>query len=320
MCPDNKKASWLENLAEGGLPQMIAGPAGKAISRLVGATVEIPAAYIDSFTQSINDKAMAKSMLTQAMGEKAAEMAVADPDLMDRAMNGFLGRELRAQTNKEEIAKIAIEELKNNAPNQDSEGPSDDWMNKFERHAEDASSDDLRMMYAKILAGEIRYSGSVSVATLHFVSMLDADVSKLIERVLPYTEPSGMCYLDAITPSLNNFEQTRLEQAGFWTSGKSIPLNYGSPGGIILDLRKNLAMVSKATPNHKIQLNVALLSKVGCDLANTIDRDFAINAFAEVLFRNGCTKCLVGKPVQRNLGKRGLENEFEIPAPKAPTP
>ncbi|MEJ6500941.1 MAG: hypothetical protein QNL16_06670 [Rhodobacterales bacterium] len=77
MCPDNEKASWLENLAEGGLPQIIAGPAGKAISRLLGATIEVPAAYIDGFAKGIKDRTMAKSKLTQAMGEKAAEMAIA---------------------------------------------------------------------------------------------------------------------------------------------------------------------------------------------------------------------------------------------------
>ena len=71
-------------------------------------------------------------------------------------MNSFLKRQFRAQTNKEEIAKIVVEELKSAPPNQDSEGPSDDWLNKFERYAEDASSDDLRLMFAKLLAGEIR--------------------------------------------------------------------------------------------------------------------------------------------------------------------
>lgn len=320
MCPDNEKTSWLEELAEGGLPQLLAGPAGKAISRLLGATVDVPAACIDGFAQSIKDRTMAKSKLTQAMGEKAAEMAVADPDIMDRAMNSFLGREFRAQTNKEEIAKITIEELNNAPPGQDSEGPSDDWLNKFERYAEDASSDDLRLMFAKLLAGEIRNSGSISAATLHFVSMLDGDVSKLIERVLPHTDYEGACYMDTITPSLNHLEATRLEQSGFWSAGKHLPIVYGDNGRSLIIVRNNLGVIAEALPKHTAKLSISVLSKVGCDLANTINRDFAITAFAEMLFKSGSTKCLAGKPVTNNLGGTHLQNPFEIPPPKVPTP
>ncbi|MBL4873737.1 MAG: DUF2806 domain-containing protein [Rhodobacteraceae bacterium] len=320
MCPDNEKASWLENLAEGGLPQLLAGPAGKAISRLVGSAVEVPAAYIDAFTESIKDRTKAKSKLTQAMGEKAAEMAVADPDLMDRAMNSFLGRQFRAQTNKEEIARIVVEELKSDPPSQDSEGPSEDWLNKFERYAEDASSEDLRLMFAKLLAGEIRSAGSISAATLHFVSMLDPEASKLIERVLPHCSLAAVCYMDAITPPLSHYEVTRLEQSGFWSAAKTLPVTYGDDGRTIIPVRDSLGIFSQATPNHSVRLNISVLSKVGDDLANTINRDFAIKAFAEILFKNGSTKCLAGKPVADSSGRMRLQNAFEIPPPKVPTP
>lgn len=60
MPPEDKEASWLEVLADGGLPQIIAGPAGKAISRLVGATIEIPAAYIDGYAQTSEIKTRPK--------------------------------------------------------------------------------------------------------------------------------------------------------------------------------------------------------------------------------------------------------------------
>jgi hypothetical protein len=50
---------------------------------------------------------------------------------------------------------------------------AEDWMNAFERYAEDASSDELRARWGKVLAGELRARGSVSRQTLRFLSEVD---------------------------------------------------------------------------------------------------------------------------------------------------
>jgi hypothetical protein len=147
-------SDWLATIIEGGVPQILLGPAGKAISRLVGAAVEIPAARMDSIAQRIRDKTEARSQISQAIAKRVAELSIDDPDVMERAMNNMLDREDRVQKNKDAVAVIAVQDLHENPPNQESEGPSDDFLTKFERYAGDASSDDLRMMFGKILAGE----------------------------------------------------------------------------------------------------------------------------------------------------------------------
>ena len=91
--------------------------------------------------------------------------------------------------------------------------------------------------------------------------MLDGDVSKLIERALPHTSYDGVCYMDSITPSLTHLEVTRLEQSGFWSAGKALPIAYGDDGRTIIQTRNNLGIFSQATPKHKTSLNVSLLSK-----------------------------------------------------------
>lgn len=46
----------------------------------------------------------------------------------------------------------------------------DDWLNVFERFAEDASSSRLQQLWGRVLAGEIRKSGKFSTRTLRFLS------------------------------------------------------------------------------------------------------------------------------------------------------
>src|SRR3546814_13011379 len=55
--------------------------------------------------------------------------------------------------------------------------PDDDWMNRFMRFAEDASSERLHELFARILAGEVVRPGSFGAATLRAVSELDQSIA-----------------------------------------------------------------------------------------------------------------------------------------------
>lgn len=304
--------NWISTIVEGGLPQIIGGPAGKAISRLIGAAVEVPASYIDGFVQGIKDKNSGKSLVAKAVAEQAAIMAVDDPEVMERALNSLLAKQYRGQKNKEEVAKIVIEDLNHNPPPSDSEGPSDDWMNKFERYAEDASSDELRMMYAKLLAGEIRKEKSVSAATLHFVSLLDGEVTSLIERVLPYTTSEGITFTDLIQPELSYVDRTILDQAGFWAMDKNLTLTHAKDGKLIYPVRSALGFYSEGPADHEMKFGAGLLSKAGRDLAKIINRDFEIVPLVKLVLSKGSTKAGFGEYKSGPSNTHSIQNMFIV--------
>lgn len=175
----DEKHGWLGEVLQGGVPQLIAGPAGKAISRLIAAGADIPAAWIEGIAQGVRDKTSGRSQVSKAIAAKAAEMATDDPKVMDRALDALLTKSYKAQTNREEVAKVAVEELKQLPPPDDArEGPSDDWMNVFIRFAEDASSKKLQEMFGRILAGEVTQPGAFSLATLRTIAELDQQTAQ----------------------------------------------------------------------------------------------------------------------------------------------
>ena len=92
---DRSNTGWLATLSDGGLPQILLGPAGNAISRLLGCAVEIPASYIDGFSQRIKDRNNAKSKLFNALTDKAIDAATSDPENIRRAFDSIA---LRVQT------------------------------------------------------------------------------------------------------------------------------------------------------------------------------------------------------------------------------
>lgn len=284
-------SGWLTTIIGGGIPQILLGPAGKAISRLVGATVEIPAAKLDGIAQGIRDKTEARSQISKAIAKRVAELSIDNPDVMERAMNNMLDREYRVQKNKDAVAVIALQDLHENPPNAESEGPSDDFLTKFERYAEDASSDDLRMMFGKILAGEIRNPGTISPATLHFVSMLDGQTAKLIERALPFRIQGQAIILQCVEPELSIPEIIYLEQSGFWTPDNGLTWTLDDNGVAIKPIQTDKFPIAKGSPGialhgnpgQKVHLEVGVLSKAGLDLANTIQTPLDVQTFSNIL-------------------------------------
>jgi hypothetical protein len=212
-------SSWSDVLQELNIPKLIAGPAGEAISRLVGHIVDVPSEYIKSFKQGIEDKREARSAVSKALATAVATEVVADKDLVRRAAQSFLAKELRSQTNKEAVARNAIEHLSHQpeTSGQKPQTPEEDWLNVFERYAENASSEKLRDLWGRVLAKEIRSPKSFSLRTMRFVSELDVDVAQTFQNyaksvidghfILKPSELQGEVFNDLL----------RLEDAGLIT-------------------------------------------------------------------------------------------------------
>lgn len=264
----------------GGLPALIAGPAGKAISRLIGATADTPAAWLEGVAQGHRDRTEAKSVVSKAIATKAAELAVDNPQIMERALHSMLAKSYRSQENREAVASIAAEDLSKAPPPVDGEGPSDDWMNKFERHAEDASGGQVRTMFGKLLAEEVREPGKISSSTLRFVSELDSEVARIIQRALSVSMIEGSVLIDAVEPNLSYSEKKLAEQSGFWSAENNMRLILEKTGNLKRHIitRENSAIEITLFKDIDLSIPCALLSKAGLDLIYITDVEFDYDA------------------------------------------
>lgn len=314
---DNHGSDWLSRVSEGGLPKILLGPAGAAISRLIGASVEIPAAWLDSHSQKIRDKTDARSQLSKALAKNAVEAVGQDPELVDRAVASLLGKEYRQQVNREAVAQVAVESLKDNPPSENGAGPSDQFITNFEDYAGKASSEELRAIFGKLLADEVRSPGAVSPSTLHFVSMLDKNIAELINRALPHCW-SDVALLECFNPRLNVAEISYLEQAGFWSAEKTLTLSFNEYGNIVKVVREKVGIVLTGQPGASLALDVALLSKAGCELLNAVATPFDMQALIDAASSKGVDRLFSGPPAFLGDEVRvPLEREYRASAVSA---
>lgn len=151
----------------------------KALTNLLGGLTAIPAAWAKRPAQAISDVTQARSAVAGILAKGVAEEALKDPAVMQAAAEIYLPTAIRKGRNKVNVAQMAIEhvaELANSG--EQSAAPNDDWMNFFTRFAEDASSEQMQDLFARILAGEVTRPGSFSLATIRSIAEMDKSTAE----------------------------------------------------------------------------------------------------------------------------------------------
>lgn len=168
-----KIADAILSIPKGLTPGMI-----KALDRLVCASIDVPIAWLNQKNAKIDAQTESYKLVEASVAKSVASDVDGDAEIVQRAMTTLVRKEYRKQTNKEAVAAAMVEDMRSevagtSVPQEDSQTDAEideDWLNVFERYAEDASSERLQGLWGKVLAGEVRRPGRFSTRTLRFLS------------------------------------------------------------------------------------------------------------------------------------------------------
>jgi hypothetical protein len=279
---------WLDEWVNNGkIPGAV-----KAIAHVVGATGDAGAAWIkiigakgDQIRRGIEDETDARAVIKKALVEKAIGQLDSEPEIVERAMDSWAQKLVGSQVNRESVAAIAIENLRADMPNENVEAPSEDWLNLFGSYAEQASSDELRHLWGRVLAGEIRAAGSFSRRTLHAVSMLDKNTALEFEYLIRYAISNDyILRLEKFTSGkylnyVNNLEAAGLVHAAL---GLSVKEAMKAKTYSILFLW-NHGIVYSSDVDADITLGIISLTSVASELAKILSPSSDAEIVAEYL-------------------------------------
>ena len=109
--------------------------------------------------------------------------------------------------------------------------PDHDWTARFFNEVQDVSSDEMRTIWAKILAGEVERPGSTSARTLTILKNLDRNPARLFNTlcsVCVSLRPDANVALDARAPSMGGEPaQNCLQKYGLSYASLNILNEYG---------------------------------------------------------------------------------------------
>jgi hypothetical protein len=158
-----------------------------SLDRLVGSVLDIGSAHLEGFAVRKRAKNDGEKQLIEAVGRYGIEKLSKDEAFADGALSNYFEQVGRRQLNKKGVAAEALADLRDNPPTDDqsTSGPqelSGEFADRLERYAEDASTDELRHRWGRVLAAEIRRPGTFSRKVMRATDELEPETARMFEE------------------------------------------------------------------------------------------------------------------------------------------
>ena len=181
-----KVSDTIEELVTG-VPAPIRKNFFKAFGQLCTAAVDIPVASLEAKAGEIRAASMARIKIIQKGGEQISEQLDIPIEYASIASEKFAAKIVREQLNLDYVGINAANDLNQENLEGKEDKPideiSDDWLNEFENYAKLKSSEDMRLIFGKILSGEIQEPGTFSIRTVRLISQLDNRAAELFQTL-----------------------------------------------------------------------------------------------------------------------------------------
>ena len=167
-----------------GIPAPIKKNFLKAFGQLCTAAVDIPVAWLEGKASEIRATTDARVQIIKKEGEGFASEIIVPKEYITKASSKYASKIIKEQINLDDITLNAAKELSDKTAGEQTTSEKeieDDWLNEFESHARLKSSDDMKLIFGKILSGEILNPGTFSIRTVRLISQLDNRAAKLFQ-------------------------------------------------------------------------------------------------------------------------------------------
>jgi hypothetical protein len=220
------------------LPAPIRRNALKAFDALCSAVIDIPVALLQGNSAERRAETSARIQLINASAEEIARKMQVDESYAKAAVTKFGTKILQQQISLDKVCEVAQAEVKrlqhcDHRQNTESESQneiSDDALNNFREQACSKTSQDMQMLFGKILAGEICRPASFSIRTVQIMGQLDTRTAGLFQKLcsLAISLRALNTALDVRVANLGgNAGQNSLQEYGLGFGSLNILQEYG---------------------------------------------------------------------------------------------
>jgi Protein of unknown function (DUF2806) len=292
------------------LPQTVKN-LDKAVARLVAVGGENLASRIERNTSLREARAKAEVHVIDASGAYLGSHITDGSALTERALEFAFGDSVLKQSNREKIARLALEDFTEKIGAQAADAETeidDDWLNSFSDLASQKSNAEIQGLWAKILSGKIRQPSSFSLKSLYALAALDTRDAQLIHHVLSYSISGDFIYKAPMWKDGGRFitgEDLGILSgtSGFMSRALEVP-----SGPIQLGFQMSGAiLVVSIKEKQRLEIPSLKLTRFGQELlslSDTLERDTKY----EQEFIDFLKKTIPGATVQRGISGGPLED------------
>ena len=215
----------------------------KLFKRIVGDYWYITTANWHTEAARIKSSQEDSSIFNRIITEKAAKVAAENPEIIERVISRNISSLLQDQNNLDSIFKTVVQEIEHNSSpddNKDQKMIGDDWLNFTISQAILKSSEEMKLYFAKLIAGEIRNPGSFSLQAVRCLTLLD--------------ESTGTCFQNLCNISLSGIgaQAVVVIWTGIGNPGANKLEEYGASYYQLTDLEQHGLIVGEFNVTHNL--------------------------------------------------------------------
>ena len=109
-------------------------------------------------------------------------------------------REMRSEVNVGKALLNAEAELRNDSQEPPDRCVEEDWLFRWRDSASNVSSEELQVLWGRVLAGEVRSPGTFSFRTLEFLKSLSTEEAEWIAKLAPFVVNGDFIYKGRSSP------------------------------------------------------------------------------------------------------------------------
>src|ERR1700743_1186325 len=191
-----------------GIPAPLRKSFFKAFGQLCTAAVDVPVSWLEGKADERRAITEARIKIIKKEGEKFYENTDVPKEYFAKASAKYASKIIKEQLVWDEITLTAAQELAGKTVKDNENDPeeiSDDWLNEFENEARLKTSEEMKLIFSKILSGEITNPGAFSIRTIKLIAQLDNQAARLFRLLcsLSISINLGDVFFDARVVSLS---------------------------------------------------------------------------------------------------------------------
>ena len=220
----------------------------KNLDKACAAMLDVPAAHFEAKASSIRGASSRQEEIADTLAENVIEeLKLGQSPEAKSAVSGMLREHLQKQYGRKRVLELTASELESGDIDKDAtESINDDWMTFFRSRVDELSSEESRLLFAKILAGEVKEPGAFSRSSITILAEMNQRVGHLFDvtcSMATVLGPGPHGYAAVSTLGMAQAGKNSLAPYGLTFSDLNL-LN--EAGLIIANYHSNIAMYSAA--------------------------------------------------------------------------
>ena len=223
-------------------------------------------------------QAYAIKLIENAKAVAGSESMLIETETLERIGQRLVAQEIRRQNNIDGVVEKAAEDLK--GKDVSDEPVSEDWSTRFFGIVQDVSQEEMKALWAKILAREIERPTSFSMRTLETLRNLSAKEAELFEKIAPFILQHGNYFIYNEHEVLEKFgihyiDLAQLTECGLLQPGTFVRKTYESkPDGDTkspIVYGKYVIIMTLPKMTKSVDIPVTLLTQTGIELFGLLE-------------------------------------------------